>query len=203
MGDTVKGNIPNVEEICRILRKISNEYGIETPPTVVDAAGQYLFLSMMKNSEEYDSKIPNWDFQVEDVVAIICDPHKNQIPYSTGLILFRDVKDTLYTNVKTSYLSRDMLDEVGSLSEDEKKDSQVMATIPTSRGGYGPAATWAYYMKYGFQGLKRKKENIWKVTKEFKKLIEASENYQLVCEPQTTNVVFKLNGTFSKCSILN
>ena len=192
VGDTVKGKLHDVKAITEVVSELSEKYDKPVPPTVIDAAGQYLFLSLMKDSDKYGGDIPSWNFEVPEVSAVICDAHKNQIPYGTGMVIFRDARDTLFTNFATDYLSTDMLDGVSSLSEDEIVLAQVLATIPTSRGGYGPAATWAYYMKYGMEGMREKKEHIWEVTKGFRDSVEASTDYELVYEPQTANVVFRL-----------
>jgi len=190
VGDTQKGKIQDVRRINEIIKTLSEEYKKKNPPIVVDAAAQYLFASLMRESKKYNKKIPDWDFTIRNVRAIIADPHKNQIPYNTGILLIRDPEDLKYTHMEMAHYLATDLSKNFKVDENEMKLMQAVATIPTSRGGYGAAATWAYYLNNGREGLRKKKEKIWELVQRFTDYIKHSEYYELISEPETAIVAF-------------
>lgn len=194
-GDTQKGRVQNVEKIVDILNDVAEQYEEDAPPTVVDAAAQYLFLAVMKDSEKYEGSVPVWDFRNPEVRAIIADPHKNEIPYNTGVILMRDqLTDGRYTESNASYLSisKENLAQSTELKEKEREAASHSITLPTSRGGYGAAATWAYNLFHGVEGIREKKEAVWEIVSYLRDEINKSPLYELSAEPQTANVPIHL-----------
>ncbi|CAG0990056.1 Aspartate 1-decarboxylase [Anaerolineae bacterium] len=220
-GDTTRGALANVQELVDAAKQglagraewmideteiggygdnFDPEHAPFRIPFLVDAAAQYLFAIAMRNNPAYTDHegkqlfIPSWDFDdVKAVRAIICDPHKNQIPYPASILILRDRSDAKYTITDEDYLSIKDMKRVGDLSSEQMEFAQTHATIPTSRAGYGAAATWAYYVGHGMIEIKRRKEKVWEMVKRFRDGIEASGIYEIVCEPQTAVVPFRLS----------
>jgi len=216
VGDTERGSLADVENLINAARKgIKNKedelyigsvnasiekYQI---PILVDAAAQYLFASVMENDLEYLKYIkdeiklkrfPKWNFSVDGVKAIICDPHKNQIPYPASLIIFEDHDDIGYTRTEESYLSlKDMEMLKKSFSPKEQEMAAMHATIPTSKAGYGAVATWAYYVGNGIEIIRDRKRKVWKLVEKFKNFIERSEFFELIVPPQSAIIPFRLS----------
>jgi glutamate/tyrosine decarboxylase-like PLP-dependent enzyme len=201
VGDTTRGVLSDTENLdyevsCAIKGKQDFK-----PPTLVDAAAQYLFAAVMNSSDKYvdaegiNKEIPVWDFRVENVRAIVADPHKNQIPYPASMLLIRDAQDTQHTIMETEYLSIDLMSKVGSMNEKQIEATSHSATIPTSRTGYSPAATWAYYVNYGLAEIRRRKEKIWELVMRLRNAIknDLGEMYELICEPDSAIVSFAIS----------
>lgn len=191
-GDTQKGKVQDTAKIDEIVAEIADKYNKPRPPTVVDAAAQFLFLGMMRDSKNYDLKMPNWDFNVDNVQAIVCDWHKNQIPYNAGALVLRDGKDILLTDQEATYLHNTTNMEMNEVSEAERIKCGATSTIPTSRGAGGAYATYAYLLNEGKENLRKTKEDVWKKTKRFAEGIRQSDHYELMSDPQTTVVAFRL-----------
>jgi glutamate/tyrosine decarboxylase-like PLP-dependent enzyme len=201
VGDTTRGVLSDTEKINEEVRGATEKQGF-VPPTIVDAAAQYLFAAVMDGSEKYvdadgnKKRVPVWDFRDDNVRAIIADPHKNQIPYPTSMILVRDPQDIRHTIMETPYLSIDLMEKVGSLSEIELEHTTHSATIPTSRAGYGAVATWAYYVGHGLKEIRRRKERIWSLVMRLRHAIKEgkiSHIYDLICEPDSALVSFSVS----------
>lgn len=203
VGDTTRGILSDTEminkEVLEVIKEEKQEY---IPPTVVDAAAQYLFAAVMDGSEKYvdadgnRKRIPKWDFRVDNVKAIISDPHKNQIPYPASMILIRDSEDIKNTIMDTEYLSIDLMEKVGSLSKKELEHTTHSATIPTSRAGYGAVASWAYYVGHGLKEIRKRKERIWSLVMKLRNAIKVgtlSNIYDLICEPDSALVSFSIS----------
>jgi glutamate/tyrosine decarboxylase-like PLP-dependent enzyme len=202
VGDTTRGVLSDTGMINKEVLKAIKGKQEYVPPTIVDAAAQYLFAAVMDGSEEYvdaygnKKRVPVWDFRVDNVKAIIADPHKNQIPYPASMILVRDSEDIKNTIMDTEYLSIDLMEKVGSLSEIELEHTTHSATIPTSRPGYGAVATWAYYVGHGLKKIRKRKERIWKLVMRLRNAIEEgkiSHIYDLICEPDSALVSFSVS----------
>lgn len=208
VGDTERGILSDTSQLDSVLKEAYDQKGIDLyPPTLVDAAAQYLFAAVMKDSENYvdihgNSKtIPPWDFQVENVKAIVVDPHKNQVPYPASILILRDPDDSKHTVMDDAYLSLDLLAQVESMSEKDLEHTQHNATIPTSRAGYGVIATWAYYVGNGIENIRKRKEKIWSnVLTLWRELVEGELPgiYELVCEPDSALVCFRLSPNWIK-----
>jgi len=202
VGDTERGIISDTEALDNAVWdaiKSKNDY---RPPTIVDAAAQYLFAVVMDGSDKYTDangekkRIPNWDFRVKNVKAIVADPHKNQIPYPASILLIRDPQDTKHTVMADAYLSLDLLAKSQDMSPVELELTQKNATIPTSRAGYGAIATWAYYVGHGLKEIRKKKEKIWYLVMKLRNSIVEGELqgvYELVCEPDSALVDFRIS----------
>jgi glutamate/tyrosine decarboxylase-like PLP-dependent enzyme len=216
VGDTERGSLADVENLINAAREgiqgKKNELYIGSVdaspekyqiPILVDAAAQYLFASVMENDPEYLKYIgdevklerfPKWNFSVDGVKAIICDPHKNQIPYPASLIILEDHEDIRYTKTEESYLSaKDMETLKDSFSPREQEMAAMHATIPTSKAGYGAVATWAYYVGNGMETIRDRKQKVWKLVEEFKELIEKSKFFELIVPPQSAVIPFRLS----------
>jgi len=198
VGGTERGVLADVGELVGKVRDIIKKQDYE-PPVLIDAAAQYLFAAVMRQSENYTDAegllktVPDWDFRVPEVQAIVCDAHKNQIPYPASILLLRDPKDAAYTMMEEAYLSLDLLRE--EMDSDAFERSQDHATIPTSRAGYGVVATWAYYVGHGLAEIRRRKEKIWSLVMRLREAIargELSSIYELMCEPDSALVTFCL-----------
>lgn len=198
-GDVNRGKVHDIGKITGVIRQCAVERNRElgkpanelwVPPTVVDAAGSYMFIGLMRQSDYYDGNMPIVSFANPDVAAIIGDPHKQPMPYSCGMIMLKDWDDLGHTDLRaicnSNYLDMDRT------KEDDA--SSIFATIPTSRSGSNPLAIWAYYMHHGMRGLVEKKENIWELVKDFRDYINRSEFYELVCEPETQVIGFCFKG---------
>lgn len=201
VGDTTRGVLSDTEKLNHEVKLAVHGKQDFMPPTLVDAAAQYLFAAVMNSSDKYvdaegnKKEIPVWDFRVENVRAIVADPHKNQIPYPASMLLIRDSQDTKHTIMETEYLSIDLMSKVGGLDESQIEATAYNATIPTSRTGYSQAATWAYYVNYGLAGIRRRKEKIWKLVMLLRNSIqnELGEVYKLICEPDSAIVSFAIS----------
>ena len=189
-GDTQKGRLENIAAVAETIQRVSNANGRAAPPTVVDAAAQYLFGALMQDSPRH-GKVPVWDFRVSSVEAIITDPHKNQIPYACGLLLLRDQALARESHIAATYLSRDLQSKSSSLTDREREDAQVTATIPTSRAGYAAAALWAYNQAHGLTGMRMRKEAVWRLAQDIAAGIRSSSAYELVMDPQSSVVSFR------------
>lgn len=200
-GDTTKGKVHDIARICEIVKKLSEEYGKEAPETLIDAAGVYLFIAVMQDNPNYDGNLPEVSFKTEGVSAIIGDPHKQEMPYSCGMLVLRDWDMLNYTDVSkfSNYIDAQNGDKEGlfdsEITEGDKQRFQALATIPTSRSGSNSFAVWAYYMSEGLEGLRKKKEQIWSLVRDFQEYVINSEYYELVCEPQTQVLPFRFKGT--------
>ncbi|MCH7663442.1 MAG: hypothetical protein IH859_06195, partial [Chloroflexi bacterium] len=189
-GDTERGILSNTDELVDSVRNIfKNEP--HPPAFLVDAAAQYLFGAVSSRKD-----IPVWDFRVPEVKAIVVDPHKNQIPYPASILILRDQKDVGYSMMDEEYLSLESMSGKGmTMSEEELESSQIHATIPTTRTGYSPAATWAYYIGNGFKEIQRRKDQIWQLVSNLRNEIydgQLSPYFKLVCEPDSALVAFQL-----------
>lgn len=205
VGDTERGIIADTAQLDAIVSDVYDKKGYDLrPPTLVDAAAQYLFAAVMEDSEKYvdingaSKSIPIWDFRVENVKGIVTDPQKNQIPYPASILILRDPDDAKHTIMDDDkYLSLDMLSKVQAMSPEALKFTQVTATIPTSRSGYGAIATWAYYVGNGIAEIRRRKEEIiWKnVLTLWHELVngELCGTYELICEPESASVCFRIS----------
>ena len=202
VGDTTRGVLSDTEMINKEVLGAIEEKQEYVPPTIVDAAAQYLFAAVMDGSEKYvdaygnRKRVPVWDFRVDNVKAIIADPHKNQIPYPASMILVRDSEDIKNTIMEAEYLSIDLMKKVGSLSKKELENTTHSATIPTSRAGYGAAATWAYYVGHGLKEIRKRKELIWSLVMKLRNAIEKGEIshiFDLICEPDSALVSFSVS----------
>lgn len=201
VGDTTRGALADVEAIDREVMNAIDGKQDYTPPTLVDAAAQYLFAAVMDSSDKYvDSggnkkKIPLWDFRVKNVKAIVADPHKNQIPYPASILLIRDPQDTSHTIMDTEYLSLDLMKKAKGLSKSQIEATSHSATIPTSRAGYGPAAAWAYYVGNGLDEIRKRKEKIWGLVTYLEGSIkkELGDVYELIYEPDSSIVSFAIS----------
>lgn len=190
VGDTQKGRIDDIAQIAGVIADRTNRAGRPAPPTIVDAAAQYLFAAVMQESHRH-GKIPEWNFRVPSVEAIIADPHKNEMPYNCGLLLLRNQLLAHETHVEPTYLSRDLQQQCSSLTDHERADAQINATIPTSRAGYGAAALWAYYQAHGMEGIRMRKEGIWQLAQTFAQGIREGGLYEIVRDPETSVVSFR------------
>ncbi len=188
-GDTERGILADVRSVDNTFRKLLRQYDYSAP-TIVDSAAQYLFGAVMASSKKYGRKMPVWDFRIPNVKAIIADPHKNQINYNAGMILFRNFDDIRATHVNASYLHRDLLEGVNSLDEDAKKNAHINSSFPTSRSGSSGLATWSYYLSNGLEGLQKKKEKLWEIVQLLRNLITESKEFKLICEPESALVAF-------------
>lgn len=215
VGDTERGSLADVECLIEAARKGIRSKKEElyigsinaSPekfqvPILVDAAAQYLFASLMENDPVYLKYIrtelnleryPNWSFSADGVKAIVCDPHKNQIPYPASSVIFEDFNDIRYTRTEESYLSAKDMENLGGLSMGEREMSAMHATIPTSRAGYGAIATWAYYVGNGLEEIQRRKQKIWKLVGKFKNFIDESQFLQLIVPPQSAIIPFRIS----------
>lgn len=190
-GDTMHGKVHDVQKISDILSNMSEKYDRKMPPIVVDAAGSFMFIGVMKNNPNYDGKLPVVSFKTKGVEAIVVDPHKQPLPYSSGLLMLKDMNLAKYTDLRTitngGYLDLD--------DNDSKDATAALATIPTSRSGSNSFAIWSYLVYQGISGLRHEKEMIWGLVKEVKDYVNSSKHYELVCEPQTQVVSFRFKGT--------
>ncbi|MBR9675638.1 hypothetical protein GOV05_01365 [Candidatus Woesearchaeota archaeon] len=190
-GDTPRGKVHDVNLITKKIREVSTELGKDVPPTFVDAAGAYLFIATMQDNSAYDGVLPNISFENKDIEGIIGDPHKQEMPYSCGMLLLKDWDLLKYTDTEnfSSYL--DVLVD----NEQKKAGLHATAMIPTSRSGANAFAVWAYHVNQGLEGIRSKKENIWGLVKEFANYVDTSPHYDLVSEPQTQVVSFRLKDS--------
>lgn len=201
VGDTTRGALADVGAIDREVMSAIEGKQDYTPPTIVDAAAQYLFAAVMGSSDKYaDSdgnrkEMPAWDFRVKNVHAIVADPHKNQIPYPASILLIRDPQDTSHTIMDTEYLSLDLMKKAKGLSKSQLEATSHSATIPTSRSGYGPAATWAYYVGHGLDKIRKRKEKIWGLVNYLEGSIkkELGDTYEPLYEPDSAIVSFAIS----------
>jgi len=202
VGDTTRGVLSDTEMINKEVLGAIKEEQEYVPPTIVDAAAQYLFAAVMDGSEKYvdaygnRKRVPVWDFRVDNVKAIIADPHKNQIPYPASMILVRDPEDIKNTIMEAEYLSIDLMNKVGGLKKKELEHTTHSATIPTSRAGYGAVATWAYCVGHGLKEIRKRKEQIWNLVMKLRNAIENGEIshiFDLICEPDSALVSFSVS----------
>lgn len=200
-GDTTKGKVHDISKICEVVKEVSEEYGKDSPETLIDAAGVYLFIGVMQDNPNYDGNLPEVSFKTEGVTAIIGDPHKQEMPYSCGMLILKDLEMLNYTDVSkfSNYIDaqnghKKELSDL-EITEGDKLRYQALAMIPTSRSGSNSFAVWAYYMSEGLEGLREKKERIWGLVRDFQEHITNSEHYELVCEPQTQVMPFRFKGT--------
>lgn len=185
-GDTTKGKVQDINLLSNVLNEYSVKYEKQKTPLVVDAAGSFMFIGLMKNNKEYTGKMPDISFENDNVVAIIGDPHKQPIPYSSGLLMLKDMSLTKYTDLRSisnpAYLDMDDLNT--------RDLTAALATIPTSRSGANAFAAWAHLAHLGKTGLEHDKIKIWENVEKLKDYIIHSKDYNLVCEPQTQVVPF-------------
>jgi len=186
VGDSQKGLVTDIAAVNAALLDAINGKQDWIPPIIVDAAGQYIFASVMANSPKYEKKMPVWDFRIENVKAIVGDPHKNQIPYPAGLCMFREKSDLLFADTDAPYLHNAQFKLVQS-------DHLSHNTVPTSRTGSTAVATWGYLLKHGLKGLREKKEKIWKLVKLARDLV-VEAGFELLCEPETNIVTFSVSA---------
>ncbi|MEA3429810.1 MAG: pyridoxal-dependent decarboxylase [Nanoarchaeota archaeon] len=198
-GDVNRGKVHDIRKINQVIRSCAVERNNEmrfsenqlwVPPTVVDSAGAYMFIGLMKDSEQYNGGMPEVSFNIPDVEAIIGDPHKQPMPYSCGMLMLKTWKDVVHSDLR-AICNTNYLDMTDAKVQDS---SSIFATIPTSRSGSNPMAIWAYYMYYGLKGMRAKKEKIWSLVQDFKEYINDSKYYELVCEPETQVVGFYFKG---------
>jgi glutamate/tyrosine decarboxylase-like PLP-dependent enzyme len=190
-GDTMHGKVHDIKKLSDIITELSDDYKKPAVPIVVDAAGSYMFIGVMKDNKNYDGTMPEVSFNIKNVEAIVGDPHKQPLPYSCGLLMLKDWNLVNYTDVrniaKINYLDMD--------NKDNQDTSAACATIPTSRSGANAFAVHAYLKYMGLSGLKKEKENIWSLVNDFRNYVTESKNYELVCEPQTQVVSFRFKGS--------
>jgi len=191
-GDVEKGKVQSVSRVDRVVSELAEAYRRPRPKVIVDAAPQFLFLSVLRDSTKYGLEIPKWDFSVEAVQGIVCDWHKNRVPYNAGALVLRDAHDLLLTNQFAAYLHNNSSVDMGPLNEGERIRCGVASSIPTSRGAGGTFGTFAYLLTEGIEGLRRSKEEVWRITQLFAEQIKKSKHYKLICAPQTSVVAFEL-----------
>jgi glutamate/tyrosine decarboxylase-like PLP-dependent enzyme len=202
-GDTERGIISDTHAMANILQEefIKNKPDQRLPPILVDSAAQYLFAEVMDGSPNYTDldgsphELPVWDFRVPEVSAIVVDPHKNQIPYPSSILIYRNPSMMKLTSVEHKYLSTDMHDSDHRLTQSEKDDLQVLGSIPTSRGGYGAIATWMYYLSQGMDGMRARKERVWNNVKSIWSALEDGDltsKFELMTKPETAIVTMRL-----------
>jgi glutamate/tyrosine decarboxylase-like PLP-dependent enzyme len=188
-GDTMHGKVHNLNLLSNVLQETAKKYRKTDVPIIVDAAGSYMFIGVMKDNPNYDGYMPEISFQNPLLEAIVGDPHKQPLPYSCGLLMLKDMGLANYADVR-NIISGNYLD----MDEESKDITAALATIPTSRSGSNAFAIWGYLVNQGISGLRKEKERIWGLVKEFRDYINESKHYQLVCEPQTQVVSFQFNG---------
>lgn len=190
-GDTMHGKVHDIRKLSDIMNELGNKYKKQPVPIVVDSAGSYMFIGVMKDNKMYDGILPEVSFKIPDVEAIVGDPHKQPLPYSCGLLMLKDWNLANYTDVrniaKVSYLDMD--------DKENQDTSAALATIPTSRSGANAFAIHAYLKYMGMSGLRQEKEKIWSQVKDFRDYVNDSKDYEIVCEPQTQVVSFRFNGS--------
>jgi glutamate/tyrosine decarboxylase-like PLP-dependent enzyme len=173
-GTTETGRVEDVREIHNLLNKISYE-----APIIVDAAQQYMMLSLLDH-------FPEWDFRVDSVQAIVADPHKTEAsPYPASVVIFRDKNVAIDTKNSAGYLH--LNDE---LEYDMKSTSQLMPQLPTSRSPIGAISTWAYLLLSGMERLLDKQEKIFNITHKIANFVKSSPYFKLIANPQTGIVPF-------------
>jgi glutamate/tyrosine decarboxylase-like PLP-dependent enzyme len=193
-GDTTRGKVHDMELLSKVLNEMSEKYNKNKTPIIVDAAGSYMFIGMMKDNPKYTGNLPNISFKNENIEGIIGDPHKQPLPYSMGLLMLKSMDLTKYTDIR-GIINPAYLDMTKT---DERNLSAALATIPTSRSGSNAFAAWAYLANKGKEGLREEKEKIWENVNYLKELINKSSYYEIVCEPQTQVVSFKYKGNPEK-----
>jgi len=190
-GDTPRGKVHNIRNLSNIMEELAHQHDKKSAPIVIDAAGSYMFIGMMKDSEKYDSFMPEVSFNIDNVEAIVGDPHKQPLPYSCGLLMLKDMGLANYSDFRrignSGYLDMD--------DQSNRDTAAAMATLPTSRSGSNAFAVWAYMVYQGMDGLRKEKEKIWSLVKDFSEYVKESKFYEPVCQPQTQVVPFKFKGT--------
>ena len=176
-GTVNTGRVEDVQKLSDTLK----EAGCNAP-IIVDAAQQYMMLSMLKDN------YPIWDFRADAVEAIIADPHKtDQSTYPGSVVIFKDKSIVPYTRNSAGYLHND--DSVGY---DMKSIWKLMPQIHTSRSVIGPLCTWAYFILHGNKKITEKYADMWRLTQKLSEYIKESEFFELLCRPQTGIVPFHL-----------
>ena len=98
------------------------------------------------------------------------------------------------TNQFAPYLHNTASTDMGEISDDERIKCSFASTICTSRGAGSVYATFAYLLFEGEKGMKKSKEQVWRLTKRMTQGIKESKHYELICEPETTVVSFQLKA---------
>ena len=185
-GDTTWGKVHNLEKFSETLNLMSEKYNKPKVPIIVDAAGAYMFIGLMKDNPNYTGDLPLISFEIDNVNAIIGDPHKQPIPYSCGLLMLKNMDLANYTDIRNiinpAYLDMDDLNT--------RDLTSALATIPTSRSGVNAFNAWSYLANLGLDNLIKEKEKIWNNITELKEYVNTSKYYELVCEPQTQVLPF-------------
>ncbi len=218
MGDTEFGRLPDIAELGSA---VGEAYRKKEPPqgdpdefrvpVLIDAAAQWLFAALgdwireesngrrrpLPRTGTADEFAKGWAFDVDQVQAVVCDVHKQPVPYPASILILRDPKDIRYTMMHEAYLHLKDADRTEYLDEREMEFAQTHATIPTTRPGYGAAATWAYFAGLGIRGLIESKRAIWELVKRLRDAIvngPLTGAYELLCEPESAIVAFTLRG---------
>ncbi|MBU1975458.1 MAG: hypothetical protein KKG59_03570 [Nanoarchaeota archaeon] len=210
-GDVGKGRFADCAKIEEVLRDMESKSfpalkhrprgrPYQTP-IVVDAAQQ--FMTALLRGDEDTPHIPDWDFAVDGVQALLIDLHKTDMAtYGSSILFYRsDVTkaDGLdlanYTQNNAPYLHHE--GDLGIDADTRVTDALIKTcpTFETSRGALGAVSTWIYMNKYGmprlFEGQKRVVENVEYISK---KLSEPDSPYELMCQPQSGIVSFRVKG---------
>ncbi len=174
-GSVDTGRVEDTEQFCHTLKKAWCN-----PPVIVDAAQQYMFLSLL--GKEY----PVWDFRAENVEAIIADPHKTDAsPYPGSLVVFKDKQIAHDTQNITGYLHAD-----DKIDFDMKNTWQLQPSMHTSRSPIGAIATWAHLLLKGKEKLTKKYEEMLGYSKQIANYIHESKHYKILAPPQTGIISF-------------
>ena len=176
-GAVNTGRVEDVQKLSKVLQK----YSIDSP-IIVDAAQQFMMISLLEG-------YPAWDFRVEQVKAIIADPHKTDAaPYPGSVILFRDESVVHDTSNDVGYLHAG-----DPLGYDLKKAWMLEPSFQTSRSPIGAIATWAYFLLNGRKKLVEQYQRLYTITQAMiAEYIKTSDHFRLLGEPQTGLVSFHL-----------
>lgn len=172
-GDAEHGISHRVRELDSLVSEKCGAYRYR-PPVVVDAAAQWLNLLMSGRSEQWDLRTQN-----ENVVAVIVDPQKTEMPYDLSLLLLRD-----FTALKA-------FTDGHFLAEPSKRALLSQAPPILSRGGEPIIAAYGYLLNQGLHGLQQSRSRILEHVKRFAQYVRNSEHYHLIAEPEGSVVSFR------------
>lgn len=191
-GDTTHGKVHSPEAVCARVAEIAEQHGRQAPEAIIDAAGAYLFIGLMQENPRYDGGMARVTFDREEQLALIADPHKQEMPYSCGMLLLRDYEPLRFTDASQF---ANYIDATISEPEHARAKYQALAMIPTSRNGSNAFAVWSYYVHHGRKGMVRKKEHIWSLVKDFADFVDQSPYFERVMQPETQVVPFRMVGS--------
>jgi len=165
------GITDNIEELAKIAKK--HNIGLHVDCCLGGIVSAFAETCGLKD-------LGKFDFQLEGVTTLSCDPHKHaQAPKGVSVLLFKNEELRSHAIYSTSSW-------IGGI--------YATPTLQGSRSGAPIAGAWIAMLYYGYNGYKDQAEEIMKGTQKFAQNLRKIHEIEVIGEPQLCVVAFKAKG---------